>query len=78
MECILLYYLLDTGNGISLDTEVGPGVSSDDDSGLSEIDEKTLLLDLNCKERYRVINLMFCQYIITLTLSVYIHVIYLM
>ena len=69
---------LDEEDGISSDTEVGSSVSSDDDSDLSEIDEYTLLLDLNCKERYRIINLMFCQYIIRLTLTVYIPVIYIM
>ena len=58
-------------DGISSDTEVGSCVFSDDESDLSEIDEQTLLLDLNCKERYEVIKLMFCQYIIRLTLYIF-------
>ena len=67
---------MDEEDGISSDTEVGSGVSLDEESDLSEIDEQTLLLDLNWKERYRLINLMFCQYIIRLTLSVCIYLCY--
>ena len=67
---------LDEEDRISSDTEVGSSVSSDDDSDLLEIDEQALLPDLNCKERCRVIIIMFCQYIIRQTLSVYIPVIY--
>ena len=62
-----LCHHLDEDDEISTDTEVGSGVSLDDDSDLSEW--IALMLDLNCKERYQVINWMCCQYIIRLTLS---------